>query len=240
MLKVLEPLHEKLEEGAMRNNTTIKEKAFIQAWDLYYHVFRRIDKQLQTLTTLDLQSVSPELLECRDLELAVPGSYIADSPEVKIASFAPQLSVITSKQRPRKLTILGSDGKEYTFLLKGHEDLRQDERVMQVFLSFREFAFLHSLAHVPVNKGTLRYMRSKLMSMRENTLATLVELESCRWLSVPLQDRHRGQQWVAVVYTTLENSRAPVDKLDSPLSLDGCTYRAPVNKVKLWNKENIM
>eukprot|EP01087_Luapelamoeba_hula_P010436 TRINITY_DN2769_c0_g1_i1.p1 TRINITY_DN2769_c0_g1~~TRINITY_DN2769_c0_g1_i1.p1 ORF type:complete len:426 (-),score=46.64 TRINITY_DN2769_c0_g1_i1:86-1363(-) len=27
----------------------------------------------------------------------------------------------------------GSDGKEYTFLLKGHEDLRQDERVMQLF-----------------------------------------------------------------------------------------------------------
>ncbi|CAA2983774.1 serine threonine- kinase TOR isoform X1 [Olea europaea subsp. europaea] len=160
MLKVLEPLHEMLEEGAMRNNTTIKEKAFIQAyrhelleayeccmnyrrtgkdaeinqaWDLYYHVFRRIDKQLQTLTTLDLQSVSPELLECRDLELAVPGTYIADSPVVKIASFVPQLSVITSKQRPRKLTILGSDGEEYTFLLKGHEDLRQDERVMQLF-----------------------------------------------------------------------------------------------------------
>lgn len=160
MLKVLEPLHEMLEEGAMRNNTTIKEKAFIQAyrlelleafeccmkyrrtgkdaeltqaWDLYYHVFRRIDKQLQTLTTLDLQSVSPELLECRNLELAVPGTYRADSPVVTIASFAPQLVVITSKQRPRKLTIHGNDGKDYAFLLKGHEDLRQDERVMQLF-----------------------------------------------------------------------------------------------------------
>ena len=27
----------------------------------------------------------------------------------------------------------GSDGCEYMFLLKGHEDLRQDERVMQLF-----------------------------------------------------------------------------------------------------------
>ncbi|KAL3843837.1 hypothetical protein ACJIZ3_001240 [Penstemon smallii] len=160
MLNVLEPLHEMLDEGAMRNNTTIKEKAFIQAyrhelleayescmnyrrtgtdaeltqaWDLYYHVFRRIDKQLQTLTTLDLQSVSPELLECRDLKLAVPGTYKADSPVVTIASFSPQLLVITSKQRPRKLTIHGSDGEDYAFLLKGHEDLRQDERVMQLF-----------------------------------------------------------------------------------------------------------
>ncbi|CAA0807435.1 Serine/threonine-protein kinase TOR [Striga hermonthica] len=160
MLNVLEPLHQMLEEGAMRSNTTMKEKAFIQqfrhelleaydcciryrrtgkdaeltqAWDLYYHVFRRIDKQLQTLTTLDLQSVSPELLQCRDLKLAVPGTYKADSPVVTIGSFAPQLVVITSKQRPRKLTIHGSDGEEYAFLLKGHEDLRQDERVMQLF-----------------------------------------------------------------------------------------------------------
>ena len=29
--------------------------------------------------------------------------------------------------------LAGSDGREYQFLLKGHEDLRQDERVMQLF-----------------------------------------------------------------------------------------------------------
>ena len=41
--------------------------------------------------------------------------------------------VMNSKQRPRRLAVMGSDGKEYVFLLKGHEDLRQDERVMQLF-----------------------------------------------------------------------------------------------------------
>lgn len=30
MLKVLEPLHEMLEEGAMKNNVTIKERVFIE------------------------------------------------------------------------------------------------------------------------------------------------------------------------------------------------------------------
>jgi len=34
------------------------------------------------------------------------------------------------------LTIHGEDGENYDFLLKGHEDLRQDERVMQVRLSY--------------------------------------------------------------------------------------------------------
>lgn len=43
------------------------------------------------------------------------------------------MSVISSKQRPRKLVFVGSDGRKYKFLLKGHEDLRQDERVMQLF-----------------------------------------------------------------------------------------------------------
>lgn len=43
------------------------------------------------------------------------------------------IQVIQSKQRPRRLTIRGSNGKDYMFLLKGHEDLRQDERVMQLF-----------------------------------------------------------------------------------------------------------
>ena len=54
----------------------------------------------------------------QQLELAVPGTYIAGEPVVTIAAFAPQLHVITSKQRPRKLTIHGSDGAEYMFLLK--------------------------------------------------------------------------------------------------------------------------
>uniref|UniRef100_H2Y9G8 Serine/threonine-protein kinase TOR n=1 Tax=Ciona savignyi TaxID=51511 RepID=H2Y9G8_CIOSA len=104
-----------------------------QAWDLYYHVFRRISKQLPQLTTIELQYVSPKLMVCKDLELAVPGTYNTSKPIVCIRSVQHTLQVITSKQRPRKLSIKGSNGKDYTFLLKGHEDLRQDERVMQLF-----------------------------------------------------------------------------------------------------------
>lgn len=41
--------------------------------------------------------------------------------------------MIPSKQKPRKINIHGNDGKSYSFLLKGKEDLRLDERVMQLF-----------------------------------------------------------------------------------------------------------
>ena len=107
--------------------------AMTQAWDLYYTVFRRLRKQLQQMSSLDLASVSPELRACADLEVAVPGQYQAGTDPVCIKSFFPTLKVISSKQRPRKLAMIGSDGQSYKFLLKGHEDLRQDERVMQLF-----------------------------------------------------------------------------------------------------------
>ena len=56
-----------------------------------------------------------------------------NKPIVRIAAFAPTLNVLSSKQHPRKMCIYGSNEKEYHFLLKGHEDLRLDERVMQLF-----------------------------------------------------------------------------------------------------------
>lgn len=105
----------------------------LQAWELYYRVFRSINKKLTQLTQLELQSVSPALLTAKNLELAVPGTYAVNQEVVQIQGFAPSLDVISSKQRPRKITLYGSNGRQYRFLLKGHEDLRQDERVMQLF-----------------------------------------------------------------------------------------------------------
>ena len=64
-----------------------------QAWDLYYHVFRRISRQLPQLTQLELQYVSPKLLMCRDLELAVPGSYTPVGAVNQIGQVEPSLQV---------------------------------------------------------------------------------------------------------------------------------------------------
>ncbi|KAG5654196.1 hypothetical protein H0H81_006229 [Sphagnurus paluster] len=156
MIAALEPLHDLLEAGP----TTARETSFAQvfgrelqeareatrrwrthgdtgeldkAWDIYYNVFKKVEKQLPQLTTLDLQYVSPKLLKARNLDLAVPGTYQSGRTVIKIASFATKLTVIASKQRPRRLSLKGSDGRDYQYVLKGHEDLRQDERVMQLF-----------------------------------------------------------------------------------------------------------
>jgi len=59
------------------------------------------------LTTLELQYVSPNLMECQDLELAVPGTYEPNQDIIHIKKVSSSLTVITSKQRPRKLVIQG-------------------------------------------------------------------------------------------------------------------------------------
>lgn len=156
MFGVLEPLHELVEKGSksayetlfiqsyghelkearelgVRYKQTGNSNDLNAAWDLYYQVFRRINKALPQLKSLELENVSPKLLKCRNLELAIPGTYRADSEVIRISLIDGQVGVIASKQRPRKLIMHGSDGEKHQFLLKGHEDLRQDERVMQLF-----------------------------------------------------------------------------------------------------------
>ncbi|KAL5013659.1 hypothetical protein ScPMuIL_007929 [Solemya velum] len=188
MFSTLEPLHGMMERGPQ----TLKETSFnqaygrdlteaqewckkykqtnnvkdlTQAWDLYYHVFRRISKQLPQLTSLELQYVSPKLLQCQDLELAVPGTYDPNQPIIRIRRVQSSMQVITSKQRPRKLSIFGSNGQEYMFLLKGHEDLRQDERVMQLFglvnslllsntETFRRNLTIHRFSVIPLSTNS--------------------------------------------------------------------------------------
>jgi len=71
--------------------------------------------------------------------IEIPGQYdsIQSPPEIQkqvyITGFAPEARVFASKQRPKKITLRGSDGRDYHFIAKGSEDLRQDERVQRLF-----------------------------------------------------------------------------------------------------------
>ncbi|KAF9354246.1 serine/threonine-protein kinase M1 [Mortierella sp. AD094] len=49
----------------------------------------------------------------------------------KINRFMDEVEVMSSLQRPRKITIVGSDGVQYTFLCKPKDDLRKDAKVME-------------------------------------------------------------------------------------------------------------
>ena len=93
--------------------------------------------------------------------LEIPGQYdnINAPPDIQklvyITGFAPEAQVFASKQRPKKITFRGSDGRDYQFIAKGSEDLRQDERVQRLFRSMDRL-----LAQNPESRGRGLQMRT--------------------------------------------------------------------------------
>ena len=54
---------------------------------------------------------------------------------IKIAGFDEKILTMSSIRKPKRITIRGHDQKEYKFLVKGGEDLRQDQRIEKVCFS---------------------------------------------------------------------------------------------------------
>ncbi|SCV00133.1 LAMI_0G03092g1_1 [Lachancea mirantina] len=232
MFSTLEPLHEMLKRGP----ETLRELSFQnsygrdlndayewvmnykrskditnlnQAWDIYYNVFRRITRQLPQLQTLELQHVSPKLMAAHDLSLAVPGTYQPGKEVVKISYFEPIFYIISSKQRPRKLSVKGCDGKDYQYLLKGHEDIRQDNLVMQLFglvntllqndpECFRRHLDIQRYATIPLSpkSGLLGWVYNS------DTFHVLIR-EHREARKIPLNIEHRIMLQMAPDYDTL-------------------------------------
>uniref|UniRef100_A0A7S3JS21 Non-specific serine/threonine protein kinase n=1 Tax=Aureoumbra lagunensis TaxID=44058 RepID=A0A7S3JS21_9STRA len=108
-----------------------------QVWRLYSSLHCVVRCNFCAISRyLDMKFVAPKLLTLSSTQLPIPGSfdpYVKKYTAVSIAAFNREIQVLTSKQHPRRLELNGSDGRTYVFLLKGHEDLHQDECVMQVF-----------------------------------------------------------------------------------------------------------
>eukprot|EP00755_Sulcionema_specki_P032510 Sspe_Gene.19787::Locus_7227_Transcript_1_1_Confidence_1.000_Length_7617::g.19787::m.19787/K07203/MTOR, FRAP, TOR; serine/threonine-protein kinase mTOR len=96
-----------------------------------------------------LSDVAPQLSKARSLEVAIPGQYQdrdgGKRAVIVIQSFSQFVNVLNSKRRPKQLALTGSDGKQYKYLLKGHEDLRLDQRVMQVLTLVNSLLFQHTI-----------------------------------------------------------------------------------------------
>jgi phosphatidylinositol kinase/protein kinase (PI-3 family) len=111
-----------------------------QAWDIYLNIYSDIIEQYEKFETISLEYVSTKLHNFKDSKISLPGSYSIKNENysklnklIRIQKMGQILKVFNTKQHPRKISMIGTDNKEYLFLLKGHEDLRQDERAMQLF-----------------------------------------------------------------------------------------------------------
>ena len=92
-----------------------------------------LERKVKSIRMYKLSELSPKLSNMKNLCLAVPGTHVNANKVIRISSFSPLLWVVVSKQRPKILCIHGSNGESYNVLLKGNEDLRLDQRVMQFF-----------------------------------------------------------------------------------------------------------
>ncbi|KAF9684246.1 hypothetical protein SADUNF_Sadunf04G0097900 [Salix dunnii] len=106
----------------------------------------------QRKSSISLGEVAPQLALLSSSDVPLPGLEkqvtVSESDRssttslqgiVTITSFSAQLTIFSTKTKPKKLAILGSDGRKYTYLLKGREDLRLDARIMQLLQAINGF-----------------------------------------------------------------------------------------------------
>ncbi|CAF1029633.1 unnamed protein product [Rotaria sordida] len=71
-------------------------------------------------------------------EIEIPGQYTSKKKpliqhHIKIVGFDEKILVLQSLRLPKRLTIRGHDENDYRFLIKGGEDIRQDQRIQALF-----------------------------------------------------------------------------------------------------------
>ena len=134
-----------------RNSSYIKF-----AWEIYQTVYNEMKAKYKDVSTISLKYVSSLLTCIPENQIGLPGYYFLnrlnqerkqliigkikennflDNEEhiVYVKRMDKYLYIFNSKQKPRKISLIGTDDKEYKYLLKSNEDLRQDERIIQVF-----------------------------------------------------------------------------------------------------------
>lgn len=122
-----------LQPSFKRFFVTKNKKDVEPVWSDYRQLCNDIKQEIEQMSSIPMRFVAPRLSELNDIPIAVPGTYKPEGELITMKKFASSLDVFPSKQRPKRLAIIGSNGGEFWYLLKGHEDLRLDQRVVQVF-----------------------------------------------------------------------------------------------------------
>ncbi|OHT01774.1 PIKK family atypical protein kinase [Tritrichomonas foetus] len=102
-------------------------------WDGFRVLYAEMDDKIKKMDNVQLSKVSERLAAHRNFELAIPGTYSVDGHAPKLDYIDPILKVLNSQQHPRAVFMVDTSGIKYKFLLKGNEDLRLDQRIMQFF-----------------------------------------------------------------------------------------------------------
>ncbi|KAF9924106.1 Serine/threonine-protein kinase smg1, partial [Modicella reniformis] len=195
-----------------------------KAWSNLYEGFSKLKevymdlgKELAGTRVLKLSELSPELATIQPSLIDIPSPN--QGTRVTIQSFEQQVVVIPTKTKPKKLTIIGSDGKRYTYLFKGLEDLHLDERVMQL---------------LRISNGMLQ--RDKESNSRQ--------LSARHYAVVPLSDSSGMIQWVentVSIFTIIAKWQNRELMCTRWMSDDNTTgpYQAPQRATEIYHEKAV-
>ena len=116
------------------------------------------------------------------------------------------MSVLPTKTKPKKISMIGSDGRRHTYLFKGLEDLHLDERIMQFMAIVNNmFAKAHKLVCVcVVHVQYVTLVEPSLgLSIFYSFLPFSLFLSPSHPLFLPLSSRHQTQLYLARDYAVI-------------------------------------
>lgn len=174
----------------------------------------------QRKSSISLKEVAPKLTLLSSSDVPMPGfeKHVVYSEgdrsigsnlsgTVTIGSFSEQVTILSTKTKPKKLVILGSDGETYTYLLKGREDLRLDARIMQLLQAIN--SFLYSSHSTYGQSLSIRYYSVTPISGRAGLIQWVNNVMSVYTVFKSWQHRVQVAQLSAVGASNLKSSVPP-------------------------------
>ncbi|PSN31542.1 hypothetical protein C0J52_27083 [Blattella germanica] len=156
-------------------------------------------------------------------ELEIPGQYTGDrrplpQHHVKIVGFKQNVVIMKSIKKPLVIIILGSDAKEHKYLVKFGEDLRQDQRLQQLFglmnkimcqdpacrqrdLSLITYQVVPFSSHLGIVERVIQKMSispESYFSLRQNFASSYAVMCISHWL-LGIGDRHLENTLVSLI-----------------------------------------
>lgn len=107
-----------------------------ESWTKFKNFYTLLQQRAQKRSSCSLKmlDISPVLAQMKNTAISMPGVDNDTRHSVNIKAVDNVVHILPTKTKPKKLVFHGSNGKRYTYLFKGLEDLHLDERIMQ-FLS---------------------------------------------------------------------------------------------------------
>ncbi|XP_055526666.1 serine/threonine-protein kinase Smg1 isoform X2 [Wyeomyia smithii] len=118
----------------------------VEGWTRFKALLGQMQQrgQKKNAFTLRLSEISPVLAKLSKTAISMPGIDCTQKKQIFISSVDNSVQILPTKTKPKKLMFYGSNGRRYSYLFKGLEDLHLDERIMQ-FLSIANLMMTKSI-----------------------------------------------------------------------------------------------